>query len=171
MSPPKSSRLPFELVHECLSYLPYRDLLTCQRVSKDFWRLIRDSTEFQLCIHLGENGIHDSRPLWKQTVPTSFSELRRLQGISTRFNNLHFGQAYRDISTVQLSATTVENLNMISVDSQHVFVSWTMPGRTETSGIGRYQVNYLQAPPSLMSFVRKIRHFEVDAAESVLLVV
>jgi hypothetical protein len=60
---------------------------------------------------------------------------------------------------------------MISVDSQHVFVSWTMPGRTETSGLGRYQVNYLPAPPSLMRFVRRVQHFEVDAAESMLLVV
>lgn len=88
-----------------------------------------------------------------------------------RFDQLRFGQAYRDISTFQLSATRVEDMNMISVENRYVFVSWTIPGRNESTGIARYQFKNLSAPPSLTRFARTVRHFQVDVAEGALLVV
>lgn len=166
-----SPRIPIDLIQECLQHLSWRDLLACQFVNKDLYRLIRDSDELQLQIHLGENGIRYSRPLDGNLTSTTSSELQRLRRVAIRLNRLRFGETYGDISTFQLSATKVEDMNLICVSKSYVFVPWTMPGHVESSGIARYNINGLDSPPSLMRFVKPVHRFEVEAAEGVLLVV
>jgi len=51
--------LPPELIALVLDELPYTDLLTCERVSKQFRKLIRESSSFQYIIELAINGLDD----------------------------------------------------------------------------------------------------------------
>lgn len=151
-----------------MDYLPHEDLLNCQNVSTALEDIIRHSSKLQLRIHLGENGIQP-----EQEKPYDHhQELCRLQEIETRLSNVQFGQAFPGSETFQVSATNTGDMHLIAVaDEDDVFLPISPPREESIMGIAKYRLSDCRAEPEILSFGRVIRHFQVEPAEGILLVV
>lgn len=165
--------LPLDVFRECFQYLESKDLLPCRQVCSLFHRIISDSEELQLRIQLAENGIQPS-DMTSCSEKTSISisrELSRLRMDESRHRKVRVGQAYGDKTTFQLTATNLADMHMVGLADDFIFVPLQIPHLSGMRGIHRHRTSGIASPPDLIHFEDDVRHFEVDAAEGVLLVV
>lgn len=166
------SPVPLDVIRDCFDYLPYKDLLTCQRAHSDFDHLIQDSTELRLRIFLGEHGIRAEPPeLFKNNPLGRQQELERLSEIERRLSLVQYGQLFPDTRPFQVSASNVNDIHLIAVADEDVFLPITELGEEGILGIARYRLTACAKPPDILNLRRVMRHYQVDSAEVVLLLI
>jgi hypothetical protein len=163
--------LPLDIIRDCLDYLPYQDVISCQEAHESLDALVKDSTELQLRIHLGQNGIRPEAPERFLGSPSErIHELQRLSGIERRMSFLRYGDRMGDGKILQFPVNSVDEVHMTCVADGDVFVPVTHEdGGIE--GIAKYRLDDQTKATEVLGFPEAIRHFQVDAAEGVLLVV
>jgi hypothetical protein len=163
--------LPLDFIRDCLDYLPYQDLVSCQEAHESLDALVKDSTELQLRIHLGQNGIRPEAPERFLRRPSErIHELQRLSGVERRMSFLRYGDGTGNAKILKFPVNSVDEVHMTCVADGDVFVPVThVNGGIEA--IAKYRLNDHSKAPEVLGFAEAIRHFQVDAAEGVLLVV
>ncbi|GHJ85957.1 hypothetical protein NliqN6_2359 [Naganishia liquefaciens] len=161
------SALPLEVLRECLAYLPYRDLLQCRQVNVALGDTIRHSSQLQLRLHLGENGIQPEREGSKDPE----RELSRLQKIEERLSKVQFGSSFSQSETFQISVANARYMNLIAIADDDVYLPISIRGEEGFRGITRYPLRDQGAPPEELNFGQLIRHFQVEQAEGCIMVV
>lgn len=166
------SSLPLDVIRDCFDYLPYEDLLSCQQASSSLHALVKDSSELQLRIHLGENGIRaePSETFVDRALERQY-ELQRLSEIQERLSFLQYGQTPHDKRIYQVSASNVSDIHSIPVANGDVFLPVRHPGEEGIQGIARYKLDDCRKAPDILNFGRVMRHYQVDPAEGALLLV
>lgn len=163
------SGLPLDVLRDCLDYLPLRDVLTCQRVNFALDDIIRHSSDLRLRRHLAENGIH---PDERRKSQDHHAELSRLQEIETRLSDVQFGCAFPNSETYQVSATNTPDMHLIAVADSDVFLPISQEDQPGIIvGIAKYSLSDCKKAPEILEFERIVRHFQVDSAEGILLVI
>ncbi|KAI5455534.1 hypothetical protein NCC49_000341 [Naganishia albida] len=165
--------LPLDVLRETTNHLGTKDLLKCQQVCGDFRQLVNDSNDLQLRMHLEENGIQATTRPAEQPPLDAASELRRLRAIEKGLSTAEFEH---DPKHQRLrfgaGAASPETMNFVTIANGCLFTPWNYRGSNEgMGGIARYLLSDLTIPPTILELDRPIRHFQIDAAESLLLIV
>ncbi|GHJ86050.1 hypothetical protein NliqN6_2452 [Naganishia liquefaciens] len=162
--------LPLDVIFETLNHLPSEDLLRCQRVCRDFRHLVQKSNDLQLRMHLEDNGMWPASHTDIYQQPQS--ELARLREIESRLATGHFGSSDPKRKRVRLSEGDPEAMHSITIANGYLFTPWQYGGSFEgMTGVARYQLDDLSLPPEIRQFGKPVRHYQIDSAEGVLLVV
>jgi hypothetical protein len=161
------------VLRETLNHLGTKDLLKCQQVCGDLKQLVQDSSELQLRMHLEEKGIQATIKDYDGSALNAGSELRRLRAID---NALSTGDFQHDPEHQSLrfgaGAANPEAMNFVTIANGYLFTPWNYRGSNEgMGGIARYLLSDLTLPPTVLELDRPIRHSQLDAAESLLLIV
>ena len=164
--------LPLDVVRETFNHLSAQDLLKCQQVCGDFRHLVQNSSELQLRMHLEENGI---LPLPGMTATDESispdQELKRLRKIEASLAIGDFGSSEVQ-RRLRLSEENPEAIHYITMADGFLFTPWQYRGSVEgMEGIARYQRDDLSIPPRILRFDRVVRHYQIDPAKGILLVV
>jgi hypothetical protein len=168
ISPPMSI-LPLDVLRDCMDYLPLKDILTCQRVNLALDDIIRHSSDLRLRRHLGENGI---QPDYQAKSQDHHAELYRLQEIENRLSNIQFGRSFPNSETYQVSATNAPDMHLIAIADSDVFLPISQEADAGIiGGIAKYSLSDCKKAPEILQFGRIVRHYQVEPAEGVLLVV
>ncbi|KAJ9093823.1 hypothetical protein QFC20_007036 [Naganishia adeliensis] len=131
-----------------------------------------NSSELQLRIHLEQNAIRSEAPETFVNRPLERQyELQRLSEIQERLSFLQYGQNPDDKRIYQVSASNVSDVNFIAVADGDVFLPVRHPGEEGIQGIARYRLDDCRKAPDILGFGRVVRHYQVDPAEGVLLLV
>jgi hypothetical protein len=166
------SSLPLDVIRDCFDHLPYQDLLTCQKASHSFDDLVKDSSDLQLRIHLGENGIRPEAPGTFSNRPLKrHHELQRLFEIEDRLSFLRYGDSFSNKRIYQVSASNVGDMHSIAIAEGDVLLPITYPGEEGIQGIAKYRLDDCGKAPEILAFGRVLRHYQVDPSEGVILLV
>lgn len=164
--------LPLDLIRDCLDYLSYEDLISCQRAGPSLKALVKECTELRLRIHLGQKGIRAETPGTFTHRPLERRyELQRLSEIEERLSFLQFGEADQQGKIYQFPVRTVDDLHLACVADGDVFVRTTVPDDEGMNAIAKYRLDNRDKEPEILAFLDTIRHWQLDAAEGVLLIV
>lgn len=170
----ENPQLPLDILRETLNHLGTKDLLKCQLVCQDFRQLVQDSSELQLRMLLEDNGIQEAdRDLAESSPLNVQGELQRLKGIE---NALSTGDFEHDPERRRLrflgGEANSEAIHFVTVANGYLFIPWRYRGSHEgMGGIARYVLTDLTRPPVILQLDRNIRHYQIDAAEGLLLIV
>lgn len=134
--------------------------------------MVKDSSDLQLRIHLGENGIRPEAPGTFASRPLQrHYELQRLCEIEDRLSFLRYGDSLADKRIYQVSASNVGDMHSIAVADGDVFLPITYLGEAGIQGIAKYRLDDTRKVPEGLTFGRVLKHYQVDPAEGVLLLV
>jgi hypothetical protein len=166
-------RLPLDVLRETLNHLETKDLLKCQQVSSDLRLLVQNSNELQLRMHLEENGMQPASgdaTTYSRSNPQK--ELERLRGIETRLMEGDFGSSDQKRQSLRLREGNCEAMHLITMANGFLFTPWGYRNSVDGMvGIAQYRLDDLTLPPKILQFEQSIRHYQVDPAEGILLVV
>jgi hypothetical protein len=171
MNPPP--RLPLDVLRETLNHLETKDLLKCQQVSSDLRLLVQNSNELQLRMHLEEHGIQSASGK-ASTYPRldPEKELARLRGAEARLVEGDFGSSDQKRQSLRLREGNCEAMHLITMANGFLFTPWGYRNSVDGMvGIAQYRLDDLSLPPKILQFEQSIRHYQVDPAEGILLVV
>lgn len=169
----QTPRLPLDILRETLNHLPSKDLLKCQQVCSDLRQLVQNSNELQLRIHLEENGILPAAGNGATNADTlPEQELSRLRSIEERLEKGGFVSSDPKQRSLRLHETNPEAMHLITMANGFLFAPWGYRGSVDgMDGIARYRLDDLSVPPRILQFDQSVRHYQIDPAEGVLLVV
>ncbi|KAJ9107287.1 hypothetical protein QFC21_000734 [Naganishia friedmannii] len=144
-------RLPPDLIEECLGYLPARDLLRCQLVTKSFQDQIKQN---------------------KRTRYKARDELQRLSGIEERMAKLLYGKEHPLTTMCQLGVpgAVVTDMHLVSTASGFLFFPLSAPGSFGMASIARYRLGAFSEGSDIIHLGRAASHLQLDAAEGLLFV-
>jgi hypothetical protein len=166
-------RLPLDVLRETLNHLDAKDLLKCQQVSSDLRLLVQNSNELQLRMHLEEHGIQPaSRNATTDSGANPHTELEKLRGIEARMAEGDFGSSDQKRQSLRLREGNCEAMHLITMANGFLFTPWGYRNSVDGMvGIAQYRLDDLSFPPKILQFEQSIRHYQVDPAEGILLVV
>lgn len=169
-----SPHLPLDVFRETLNHLGAKDLLKCQQVCGDFRQLVQDSSALQLRMHLEENGIQPTVGVSRNDSPLNAqSELERLRAAEETLSKGDFAYDSENPSLrFRDGEVNSEAIHLLTIANGYLFTPWNYHGNIEgMGGIARYQLSDLTIPPVILRLDRAIRHYQVDPAEGLVLVV